>query len=307
MTEKGYSKGVRKNMKKNMSDKIFIISAYTFLAVFALFCLYPLLLTLGVSLSDENMVAVKGYRLIPEKFSLDTYTYLFVHSGQRIIHAYGITIFITAVGTISALLITAMMAFSLSIKTLKYRNAIAKYSNFTIIFSAGIIPWYIVCVNYLHLSNNILGLIFPYLLSVWNLFLLRSYFQAIPDSIIESAKIDGANYFQIFAKIAVPLTSTGLLTIGMMYALQYWNDWWLSIMFITKRDLFPLQYYLFNIMSNVQALTSGRVSNIGSKISLPTETVKMAVTVVAIGPIIFIYPFIQRYFVKGIMTGAVKG
>jgi putative aldouronate transport system permease protein len=200
-----------------------------------------------------------------------------------------------------------MMAFALSIKTLKYRNAIAAYSNFTIIFSAGMIPWYIVCVNYLHLSNNILGLICPYLLSVWNLFLLRSYFQAIPDSIIESAKIDGANYLQIFAKIAVPVTSTGLLTIGMMYALQYWNDWWLAIMFITKRDLFPLQYYLFNIMSNVQALTSGRVSNIGSKISLPTETVKMAVTVVTIGPIIFIYPFIQRYFVKGIMTGAVKG
>ncbi len=295
------------NMKKSLSDKFFIIFAYIFLAGFALFCLYPLLLTLGVSISDENIVAVKGYSLIPEKFSLDTYKYLFINSGQRIINAYGITIFVTVTGTVLALLITAMMAFSLSIKTLKYRNAIAAYSNFTIIFSAGMIPWYIVCVNYLHFSNNILGLIFPYLLSVWNLFLLRSYFQAIPDSIIESAKIDGANYFEILARIAVPLTSTGLLTVGMMYALQYWNDWWLAVMFITKRNLFPLQYYLFNIMSNVQALTSGRVSNIGSKISLPTETVKMAVTVVTIGPIIFIYPFIQRYFVKGIMTGAVKG
>lgn len=294
-------------MKKSLSDRIFVFIAYTFLAIFALFCLYPLLLTLGVSLSDENTVAVKGYSLIPEKFSLDTYKYLFINSGQRIIRSYGITIFVTTTGTLSALLITAMMAFALSIKTLKYRNIIAAYSNFTIIFSAGMIPWYIVCVNYLHFSNNILGLICPYLLSVWNLFLLRSYFQAIPDSIIESAKIDGANYFQIFARIAVPLTSTGLLTVGMMYALQYWNDWWLSVMFITKRDLYPLQYYLFNIMSNVQALTSGRVSNIGSKISLPTETVKMAVTVVAIGPIIFIYPFIQRYFVKGIMAGAVKG
>ena len=294
-------------MKKSLSDRIFVFIAYTFLALFALFCLYPLLLTLGVSLSDENTVAVKGYSLIPEKFSLDTYKYLFINSGQRIIRSYGITVFVTSVGTVSALMITAMMAFALSIKTLKYRNIIAAYSNFTIIFSAGMIPWYIVCVNYLHFSNNILGLICPYLLSVWNLFLLRSYFQAIPDSIIESAKIDGANYFQIFAGIAVPLTSTGLLTVGMMYALQYWNDWWLSVMFITKRDLFPLQYYLFNIMSNVQALTSGRVSNIGSKISLPTETVKMAVTVVAIGPIIFIYPFIQRYFVKGIMAGAVKG
>ncbi len=294
-------------MKKSLSDRIFVFLAYTFLALFALFCLYPLLLTLGVSLSDENTVAVKGYSLIPEKFSLDTYKYLFINSGQRIIRSYGITIFVTTAGTLSALMITAMMAFALSIKTLKYRNIIAAYSNFTIIFSAGMIPWYIVCVNYLHFSNNILGLICPYLLSVWNLFLLRSYFQAIPDSIIESAKIDGANYFQIFARIAVPLTSTGLLTVGMMYALQYWNDWWLSVMFITKRDLYPLQYYLFNIMSNVQALTSGRVSNIGSKISLPTETVKMAVTVVAIGPIIFIYPFIQRYFVKGIMAGAVKG
>ena len=294
-------------MKSNLSDRILAIFAYIFLALFAVFCLYPFLLTLGVSFSEENLVKIHGYKIIPEKFSLNTYYYLFSENGARILKSYGITILTTTVGTLVALLITGLMAFALSIKTLKYRNIIAAYSNLTIIFSAGMIPWYIVCVNYLHLSNNLLGLICPYLLNVWNLFLLRNYFQGIPDSVIESAKIDGVNYFQIFVRIAVPLSSTGLLTVGMMYALQYWNDWWLSIMFITKRNLYPLQYFLFSIMSNVQALTSGKVRDIGSKVSLPTETIKMAVTIITIGPIIFLYPFVQKYFVKGIMSGAVKG
>jgi putative aldouronate transport system permease protein len=179
--------------------------------------------------------------------------------------------------------------------------------NFTIIFSAGLIPWYYVCVNWYGFSNNFRALIVPQLVSVFNMFLLRTYFSQIPISLYESARIDGASYFKIWSTIAVPLTKTGMMTVGMMFALGYWNDWWNALMFIDDRDYFPLQYYLYNILSNVNAISSGRVpAGAAAAIQLPTETVKMAVTIVTIGPIIFLYPFIQKYFVDGIMTGAVK-
>ena len=164
-----------------------------------------------------------------------------------------------------------------------------------------------VCVNYYHLRNNILALIIPSIFSVWNMFLLRTYFSSISPSLYEAAKIDGANYFLIYRKVALPLCKTGILTVGLMYALQYWNDWWNALIFINDKKLFPLQYYLYNILSNINAISSGIIPDgAASSIALPAETVKMAVTVITIGPIIFLYPFIQKFFVNGIMTGAVK-
>ncbi len=295
-------------MKSGISDKIITGSSYAFVAIFAVLCLYPLFLTLGVSFSNENLVQIHGYKLIPEEFSLETYKYLFHQNGERIARSYGVTVVVTLAGSLLAMFVTSMMAYSISFKNLRYRNLIALYSYFTVIFSAGMIPWYIICVNLLHFRDNLLGLIFPYLVNVWFLFLLRNFFGSIPDAIFESAKIDGANYFYIYYKIAVPLSKTSILTVALLYALQYWNDWWLAIMFISKQELFPLQYYLYTIVSNVQALSSGQISSsAANSVALPSETVKMAVTVVAIGPIIFLYPFIQKYFVKGIMVGGVKG
>ena len=283
------------------------IIAYVFLGFFAFICLYPLVLTLSVSLSSEREVALHGYNIFPQGFTLNTYIYMFAHSGAKILKSYGVTIFVTVAGTLGALFITSMISFALSIKSLRYRNVIAFLCNFTIIFSAGLIPWYIACVRYYNLKNSILALILPSIFSVWYMFMLRTYFSHIPVSLYEAAKIDGANYFEIYYKIALPLCKTGILTIGMMYALQYWNDWWLSLMFITDKNLFPLQYYLYNILSNVNAISSGLVpSGAAANITLPAETVKMAVTVITIGPIIFLYPFVQRFFIKGIMEGAVK-
>ncbi|WP_256992387.1 carbohydrate ABC transporter permease [Paenibacillus sp. XY044] len=226
---------------------------------------------------------------------------------MKILKSYGVTIFVTVVGTAGALLITSMIAFSLSIKKLRYRNVLAFISNFTIIFSAGLIPWYMVSVNYYGLKNSILALILPSIFSVWNMFLLRTYFGSISPSLYEAAEMDGANYFTIYVKVALPLSKTALLTVGLMYALQYWNDWWHALIFINENDLFPLQYYLYNILSNVNAISSGRIpSGASGNITLPAETVKMAVTMITIGPIIFLFPYIQKYFVQGIMTGAVK-
>jgi len=294
-------------MKQSKSDRIMLGLSYGFIVIFAIICLYPLVLTLSVSLSDEAIIVRKGYNIFPQGFTLTTYAYIFANSGARILKSYGVTLFVTITGTLGAMLVTSMIAYAISIKTLKYRNVIAFIANFTIIFSAGLIPWYTVCVNIYGFKNSLAGLILPSMLNVWNLFLMRTYFSSIPPSLYESAKIDGANYFTIFRKIAVPLSKTAMLTVGMMYALQYWNDWWNALMFINKKDLYPLQYYLYSILSNVNALSSGRIPVGAAKaIKLPSETVKMAITVITIGPIIFLYPFIQKYFVKGIMAGGVK-
>lgn len=293
-------------MRTTTSDRVFKWVCILFIVIFALLCLYPLLLVLGVSFSDETEVLRNGYAIWPRKFSLDTYNYIFNRSGEKILASYQVTITITVLGTLLSLLITSMIAFALSIKQLRYRNVIAFLCNFTIIFSAGLVPWYMVCVNLLRLKNSLAGLIVPSLFSVWNMFLLRTYFSDIPVSLYESATLDGAGYFTIFWRIALPLSKTALLTVGMMYALSYWNDWWNALMFVERKELFPLQYLLYNVLSNVNAISGGKVPRGVTSIKLPSETVKMALTVVTIGPILLLYPFIQKYFVSGIMSGAVK-
>lgn len=294
-------------IKMSATDKAVTVFSYIFIGFIAIVCLLPLIMVVSVSVSNNTSVVQNGYSILPRDFTLDTYIYLFAHSGMRILRSYAVTIFVTIAGTALAMVITSMCSFALSIKSLKYRNVIAYFCNFTIIFSAGLIPWYYICVNWYGFSNNFRALIIPQILNVFNMFLLRTYFEQVPVSLYESARMDGASYFKIWSSIAVPLTKTGMMTVGMMYALAFWNDWWNALMFVNDRDYFPLQYYLYNILSNVNAISSGRVpAGAAANIALPTETVKMAVTIVTIGPIIFLYPFVQKYFVNGIMTGAVK-
>lgn len=289
------------------NDRWVVVVSYVFVALFAFICLYPMLLTVTVSFTSERLIATDGYKLIPKAFTLDTYTYIFAHSGVRILRSYGVTIFITLFGTLGSMLVTSMLGFAISLRELRYRNVIAFICNFTSIFSAGLVPWYVICVNWFGLNNNIMALILPSMFSVWNMFLMRTYFKYISFSLYEAAKIDGAGHWTVFFRIALPLSKTALLTVGLMYILSYWNNWWNALMFISDRDLYPLQYYLYSIVSNVNAISSGRIpAGAASSIRLPSETVKMAVTIISIGPIIFLYPFIQRYFVQGIMTGAIK-
>ena len=164
-----------------------------------------------------------------------------------------------------------------------------------------------VCVNVIHIKDNFLALILPYAVNVWNAFLLRNYFQSIPDSVTESAKIDGANDFIIYSKLIVPMSRTAILTVLMFFSVQYWNDWWLAIMLINNRKLFPMQYFLFDLLTSANALSSSRISDSGGKIAIPAETIKMAVTVIAITPLMIIFPFVKKHFVHGIVIGAVKG
>ena len=298
---------VHNKIHKSTGDILVRIFAIVFIGIIAIVCLYPLVMVLSVSLSDNAVVTKAGYSVIPQAFTLDTYRYLFTRSGERIARAYVLTISITVIGTLGAMIVTSMISFALSIKDLKYRNLISFICNFTIIFSAGLIPWFIVCNNYYHLRDTYLALVLPSMFSVWSMFLLRTYFDSVPVSLYESAKLDGASWYQIWWKISLPLNKTAMLTVGMIYALGYWNEWWNALMFIDDKNKYPLQYFLYNVMANVKAISSGKVpAGAAANIKLPSETMKMAVTIITIGPIIFLYPFIQKYFVNGIMTGAVK-
>ncbi|MGG1555362.1 carbohydrate ABC transporter permease [Paenibacillus ferrarius] len=284
-------------------------SMYFVVLLFTIFCAFPFLLILSSSLTSEDAIQQFGYNLIPREFDTTAYKVLFMDSA-RIINGYKITIMVTVVGTFLSLLITSMLAYPISLKRLKFRKSLNIFTLITILISGGIVPWYIVCVRYLHLQDSIWALIVPYLCQAWNVFLLRSYFQTLPDEISESAKMDGAGEYSIFYRIIVPLSTPALATVGLFIALLYWNDWWLGLTLLNKTELQPLQLLLRTIQSNVQFLATSEqgaeiIRNTGGR--LPSEGIKMAVSILTIGPVVFVYPFVQRFFIKGLTIGAVKG
>ena len=280
---------------------------YVLITLFSLFCALPLVLLLMVSLTEETSIIKNGYQLLPESFSFDAYK-MIANSGSDILRSYAVTIFITVGGTLVAVMITAMAAYTLSNKNVKYRNALSLFFFFTMIFSGGIVPWYIICLK-LGLRNNVFALIIPSLLfNPFNLFLVRNFMNGIPDSLRESAFIDGAGDIRIAFQIYLPLSTPVLAAISLFYGLAYWNNWWNAIMLVDTRDLYPLQYYLLKLRSELEMLTDLQGSSmVSSSVTMPTESLKMATAIMTIGPIILLYPYLQRYFVKGLMIGSIKG
>jgi putative aldouronate transport system permease protein len=277
------------------------------LLLFALFCVAPYLLVLAGSFTYEGDLVKSGLRLVPRQWSADAYKLLFSDFG-RVATGYKNTVLVTSAGTAISLLVNSMLAYALSKRACKYRGALGFYCYFTMLFSGGIVPWYIVCAQYLGLRNNIWALILPYAASAWYMFLLRNYFKSLPEEIGESATIDGASEPRIFFTIILPLSLPALASVGLFVALMYWNDWWLGIMLTEEARLMPLQLLLRSIVSNIQFMTGENASRIiGSAVKLPSEGIKYAATIITIGPILLLYPFIQKYFVKGLMVGAVKG
>lgn len=287
---------------------VFNIIAYIVLGILSVCCLLPFLLVLSGSFSDQTSILTHGYQLIPETFSLDAYTTLFKIPGE-LIRAYAVTIFVTFTGTFLGLFLTSMAAYVLSSKSFRYRNQVSFFFYFTSIFGGGLVPWYIFNTKYLHFHNNIISLILPILVNVTYLLILKSYMSSIPDALYESAKLDGANDFTIYLHIALPLCKAGLATVGLFIALNYWNDWYNAMLFLDegRSDLYPLQYFLNNILTKAQAISAAAARSGLPMSEVPSEPMKLAMTVVATGPIILLYPFLQKYFVKGVTIGAVKG
>ena len=295
-----------KNLKTDFA--IFNIVAYSFLAILSLCCLLPFLLIITGSVTSERSILENGYSLIPGEFSLQAYKTVFV-VPESILRAYSVTIFITVIGTSAGLFLSAMTAYVLQKREFRFRNLFAFYFYFTSLFSGGLVPWYILMVRYLNMKNNILSLILPLLFNVFYIIIIRSFISTIPDSISESAKIDGADDFRIFTRLVLPLSKPVLAAIGLFIALSYWNDWFNAMLFIDRSNMIPLQYFLYKMLSQITMLRSlvGKVPQLATAVQPPEESFKMAMTVVTIGPILLLYPYLQKYFIKGIMIGAVKG
>jgi ABC-type glycerol-3-phosphate transport system permease component len=274
--------------------------------LFATICLAPFILVITASLTDESTLVREGYRLFPSKWSLGAYKAIF--RSQTIPQAYGVSIFVTIVGTALSMLITAMCGYAISCKQVRYRNIIAFFFYFTMLFSGGLVPTYILITRYLHLSNSIWVYIIPALLNPWNMFMLRNFFNDIPEAFKESARIEGAHEWRIMFMIVLPLSLPALATISLFYALNYWNAWVEAMLYISDERLYTLQYIIMKIIRNINSATqiAGEGASSGTVVP-PSYTLRLATAIVTIGPIIFLYPFLQKYFVGGLKVGGVKG
>ncbi|CAM4191979.1 carbohydrate ABC transporter permease [Lederbergia lenta] len=292
------------------SNRITQMVSHIFLAFLAIISIIPFIILISSSFTTEEFILREGYNFIPAEFSLSAYEYLMNNSGN-ILRAYGITILVTIVGTTASLAITAMLAYSLSRKDLPYRNALAFFVFFTILFNGGLVPTYLVYTQVFDVKNTIWALIVPGLLvNGFNVLLMRSFFiTSIPEPVIESARIDGAGEFRTFFSIVLPLSLPILATIGLLQTIVYWNDWFNGLIYITDSKMFSIQNMLNRMLSDIQFLSEGSLGTNASEAAsqVPSTSVRMAIAVVGILPIIVAYPFFQKYLVKGIALGAVKG
>ncbi|WP_127492882.1 carbohydrate ABC transporter permease [Paenibacillus glycanilyticus] len=283
-----------------------------FFILYSALCVIPLLLLLSVSFSDEKSVLTHGYRFIPEKFNLAAYAFLYKDIGQ-IAYSYGISITVTVVGTALSMLIIALYAYPISRSQFPHARFFTFFVFFTMLFSGGLVPWYLVYVQMLNLKDTLWALIMPLLVSSFWVLIVRTFFkETIPAAVLESAKIDGAGELRIFIRIVLPLSMPVLATVALFQTLTYWNDWFLSLVFITNDHNISVQYLLYKMLANIQYLSSNptaaaEIARAGGMFNFPSETVRMALVVVGIGPIVFAYPFFQKYFVRGLTVGAVKG
>lgn len=294
-----------RSSKINRRDSIII---HAFFVILTLIFIIPILTVISISISDEKRVLEQGYSILPQNFNLDAYRYVFANMGQMV-SSYKVTITVSVIGTLLSMLLMMMCAYALSRKTFALRNFIALYIFFTMLFSGGLISGYILTTQYLHLKDTLLVLILSGLVSPWNMFILRSFIRQIPESIIESAYIDGASEMRIFTRIILPLSKPAIATIGLFVLLHYWNDWYTALLYINKAELYPIQYLLQRILQDLEEITRNmdNMPQLSGLIqTVPSETVRMALAVIAAGPMLIILPFFQRYFVRGLTIGSVK-
>lgn len=294
-----------------MKTKKFSISKiviYLIFIILSLICIVPLLLVLGISLTDEKTLIVEGYNFIPKVFSLDAYKFVF-NGASSILQAYKVTVFVTLAGTFLHLLFMSMLAYSLTREEVVHREKISLFVYIPVLFNGGLVPFYMLMSRYLHLKNTIWVLILVNLVSAVNVLIMKNFFKSIPASLIESARIDGSGEIRTFFTIVLPLSKPSLATIGLFTAIAYWNDWMTCSLYIETSRLHTLQYLLQSLMSNIAYLIANAQNNqsmLEALGQLPSEGARMATCILAVGPIILLYPLLQKYFESGMTIGAVK-
>ena len=293
-------------VKIGASDMVIRGIGYVLVTLYALACIFPFLIIVGTSFTSESIIRVEGVKLIPKGFTLQAYQ--MVVRGGLIWKSYGLTIVLTLCGTLVGLSIISMTGYALQRKDFPLRNGISFYIYFTSLFSAGLAPYYLLMTQTYHLKDSYLAVFLPLLMSPWLIILMKNFVKAIPHEITESGKIDGAGDMRIFVDLILPMLKPALATIGLFLALGYWNEWYQSSLFLSSRvAVKPLQYQLYKVVNEAQSLKNSIAGQFVSVSDIPTESLKMATAVLATGPIVFLYPFVQRYFIGGITVGAVKG
>ncbi len=300
-------------MTDSKSSRQFQIGINAVLILITLMVVLPFLLVFISSITDENVLIRNGYSFFPEKISFYAYQYI-IRQGDKILRAYGVTILATFLGTILNVAMSALMAYPLSVRTLPYRRGITFFIFFTMLFNGGLVPTYLMYVNYFHIKNTLWALVIPnLLLSANNVLMIRSYYMtSIPDALFEAAKIDGAGHLRIFLSLVLPLGKPILVTMGLFSGLAYWNDWTNGLYYLSGnagQKLYSIQNLLNQMITDIQYLASGKVAgNIGAEVAkLPATSIRMAIAFIAMLPLFIIYPFLQKYFAEGITLGAVKG
>ncbi len=295
------------SIKKDFSTVVVRMFSYAYIALFALCCLLPFVLIVSTSLTSEHSIVVHGFNLWPKEFS--TFGYKIVFENPRlIVGSYIVTMILTLSGTAIGLFLVAMTGYALQRPDFQYRNRLSFLIYFTTLFSGGLVPFYLLITQYLDLKDNYLAVLLPGLMAPFLIILMKTFIRSIPHAITESAKIDGAGDFTIFIRLILPMSTPALATIGLFIALQYWNEWYNSMLFLsTNVEYRPLQLFLYNIITSAEFIrNSAAASNVEPR-DVPLESMKMATAIVATGPVILFYPMVQRYFIKGITVGAVKG
>ena len=277
------------------------------LTLLSILCVMPFIVIISGSLTDNYTILKDGFSLLPRNTTLEAYRTIF-RSADGIIQAYKMNIYYTLMGTVLGLLVITLTAYVISRRDFKYRNSVSFLIYFTTIFGGGMIPWFMMYANVLNLRGSTLAIWFPALMSPFLVILMRTFITgSVPEAVVESAKIDGAGHWIIFWQIVLPVLGPGLATVGLFQALGYWNDWYRSSMFSTSRETWSLQFYLYDMVNSTMAMRQMAQNVSLNTADLPTQTVKLAMAVVATGPVLLFYPFVQRYFVSGITIGAVKG
>ena len=295
------------NKIKDRSTIPFHILKGVLLTILSVICVLPFIVIISGSLTDNYTILKEGFSLFPRNTTLEAYRTIF-RSPEGIIQAYKMNFYYTIVGTSLGLLVITLTAYVISRKDFKYRNSVSFLIYFTTIFGGGMIPWYMMYANVLNLRGTTLAIWFPALMSPFLVILMRTFITgSVPDAVVESAKIDGAGHWIIFWRIVLPVLGPGLATVGLFQALGYWNDWYRSSMFSTSSDTWSLQFYLYDMVNSTMAMRQMAQNVSLNTADLPTQTVKLSMAVVATGPVLLFYPFVQRYFVSGITIGAVKG
>lgn len=293
-------------VKLDASERIIKAIGYVFVTFYAICCIVPFLIIVSTSFTSESLIRELGVQILPKGFTLEGYN--MVLKGGTIFQSYLLTITLTVVGTFVGLSIIAMTGYVLQRKDFEFRNGISFYIYFTSLFSAGLAPYYLLMTQTYNLKDSYFAVLLPLLMSPWLVILMKNFVKAIPHEITESGKIDGAGDMRIFISLILPMLKPALATIGLFLALGYWNEWYQSSLFLSSKvDVKPLQYTLYEIVSKTDALKNSVAGQYVNITDIPTESVKMANAVLATGPIVLAYPFVQRYFISGITVGAVKG